>query len=542
MLIMVMLAVVVLGACSKNDSGNQTSNSNQKGSAPVASDGGNSGENATTPAGYKLPIVDDGSVKLSYSGFDSWYPSASYTTELPVWKEIEKRTGVKVEYQVVPADQYDAKVRTQIAAGRNLPDIMILTPTWSNSGVFELAQQDVIIPLDDLIDNYAPDIKALFESRPDIKKLLTAPDGKIYSIADLPLQTVPSPFFIRNDWLTKLNLSAPTTLDEWVDVLTAIKNGDPNENGKADEIPLVLREGQYTYFGSAFGLQSPVQQFWANGDGHVNYQFILPEFKELLAFTHNLYKQGLIDKELNRDESNLNALISTNVVGASSAVLDYLVQWDSILKSAGVTNPDTIAVKAPTGNGNAGNYVKRPPMWNHYGITANSKYPEIAMQWLNYAWISEEGNLFKDYGVENQSFVIGANGPEFTEWVTNNPDGLDAMSALRSLGAAPSILVNDSMDVFKKKYAGTKVETYSSLADNMLQPFPEMIPTKEETDRTNSVMPDIDTYVNEMIIKFVIGKEPIENFDKFVDAVRGMGIEEVVKIKQAQYDRFQAEQ
>lgn len=522
------LAVAVLAGCGNNNTAD-TENAGNNGSA------GN--QAAEKPAGYSLPIVKDGSVTLSYGGFDSWYPSASYTMDLPVWKEIEKQTGVKIKYEVVPSDQYDAKMQTQIAAGQDLPDIMMLTPTWTNSGVYKLAQEGVIIPLDDLIDKYAPDIKQLFEERPEIKKMLTAPDGKIYSVADLPLQTVPSPFFIRKDWIDRLNLPVPETLDDWVNVLTAFKEQDPNRNGKPDEVPLVLRN--LTDFGSAFGLQSGVSDFWANEDGTVRYQYILPEFKELLVFTNDLYEKGLLDKEIGRDEANLNALISTNVVGASPYVLDYLLQWDSMLKSAGVADADTIAVKAPKGDGKWGNYVKRPPMWNHYGIPATSKHPEIAIQWINYVWASKEGNILKDYGVEGKSFVMGSDGPQFTDWVTKNPEGLDSMSALRSLGAAPSILVKDSMDVFKQKYAGTKVETYSSLAEDMLETFPNVIPNDAETDKINSIMPDISTYVDEMIIKFVIGKEPLDNFDKFVKTLEGMGIQEVLKIKQAQYDRYE---
>lgn len=528
-----LVATIAIAGCG-NGAGENAGPSGQPGGE--ATSGSSS---AGTKQGYSLPIVQDGSVSLTFGGFDSWYPAASYTMNLPVWQEIEKKTGVKIDFQVVPADQYDAKMQTQIAAGSDLPDIMELTPTWTNAGVYRLAQQDVIRPLDDLIEQYAPDIKQFFEARPDIKKLLTAPDGKIYSIADLPLQQVPSPFFIRQDWLDKLGLSAPSTPDQWIEVLTAFKDKDPNNNGKQDEIPLVLRPGGYTYFGSAFGMQSPVQPFWADGSGKVEYQFLSPKFKELLAFTHDLYAKGLLDKEMNRDESNFNALVSTNVVGASPTVLDYLLQQDSILKSAGVADANTVALKAPqSASGQSGNYMMRSPLWSHYGIPTKSKYPEIAMKWINYAWISEEGNLYKDYGVEGQSFTMGADGPEYTDWVSNNPDKLDSMSALRSLGAAPSILVKDSLDVFKQKYAGTKVEQFMFLADDLLQPFPSPIPLEEESEVINQIMPDINTYVDEMIVKFIFGKEPIDNFDKFVQKVESMGIDNVVQVVQAQYDRY----
>ncbi|MGV2788079.1 ABC transporter substrate-binding protein, partial [Clostridium perfringens] len=118
-----------------------------------------------------------------------------------------------------------------------------------------------ILPLEDLIDQYAPNLKALLDRRPDIKSSITAPDGHIYGLPSWEENNLgTNPFFhvINKKWLDKLGLKMPQTLDEYTEALAAFKTQDPNGNGKADEIPLSFMHMQWCMdiagiFG-AFGL------------------------------------------------------------------------------------------------------------------------------------------------------------------------------------------------------------------------------------------------------------------------------------------------
>ena len=64
--------------------------------------------------------------------------------------------------------------------------------------------------------------------------------------------------------------------------------------------------------------------------------------------------------------------------------------------------------------------------------------------------------------------------------------------------------------------------------------------TEEETAEYNSIMTDIDTYVNEYKLKFILGTEPLENYPQFVENIKKMNIERAIEIRQAEYDRYQA--
>ncbi len=132
---------------------------------------------AVIPEENTLPIVEPGSLELTYAGVDNWYTPASYSQNLEVWQEVEKRTGIKINWEVMPSDQYNAAMQTRIAAGSDLPDILAVPPLW-NGDVVKYAEDGVILPLKDLIEKNAPNIMNMFEKYPIIRKVLTAPDGK----------------------------------------------------------------------------------------------------------------------------------------------------------------------------------------------------------------------------------------------------------------------------------------------------------------------------------------------------------------------------
>jgi len=173
---------------------------------------------------------------LTVALLEGWYPAVSINDNLRVWQEIEKKTGIHVNFQAF-AD-YDIAMQPVIASGSQLPDIMLIPPAWGSTGVYQLGQDGVFRQLDDLIAKYAPNIQKFLKDTPAIIGYITAPDGKIYSVCDVDLfnnDYAMSTFFLRKDWMDKLGLKEPVTIDDWHSVLTAFRDRDPNGNGKKDE-------------------------------------------------------------------------------------------------------------------------------------------------------------------------------------------------------------------------------------------------------------------------------------------------------------------
>ena len=166
--------------------------------------------------------------------------------DITAFKEAEKRTGVKIKWSN-PASGLDKEQFNLMLVSRDLPDMFVLPdsgPGWFDipGGAEKFYQDKIIVKMNDLIKKNAPNIEAILKKYPIVRKQLSTDDGSIYFAPKMlldPKLTVFTGFQIRQDWLDKLGLKVPVTMDDWYNVLKAFKTKDPNGNGQADEIPFV---------------------------------------------------------------------------------------------------------------------------------------------------------------------------------------------------------------------------------------------------------------------------------------------------------------
>lgn len=502
----------------------------------------------TADAVSGLPICEAGTVELTYAGYDSWLPNYSYADGLPVWNEFERRTGVKINYEVYPYSEWESAVQIRLASGESLPDITQIPPAFTNTGVMKYAQDGVIIELDELIEQYAPNIRRLLETDPYFASMMYAPDGHIYSVMDVmyPInEYVPVSIAIRKDWLDKLNLKEPENYEDWIEVLTAFATQDPNGNGIPDEIPFLSHdmEGTVGIFGTGGGFPYTAtndNRYAYDEDGKARFLFATEEAKGVLEFLNQLYSQGLIYKELQAQSDVLESYIAQDVVGAyCGQPVDWLSRANSLAADA-CPDVNYVMIAPPADESGSRNISMRFPTGTYYGITSACEDPVAAIRWIDYVGYSEEGNLLKDYGIEGETFVFDEEGnPQFTDYIMNNPDGYSPHDACRTVGSAPAVLVYDTSTNFLQKYEGSIVEECSrELAQYMVDAQHMMLPSVEENSTYNSIWPDLQTYYTEAIYKFISGAEPLDNFDRYLQTMDDIGLQEILDIKTAQYQRY----
>ena len=226
LLLLVMVFTIVISGCSSKNTDNSSNakptNQAEKTNAP-----------ADTAAAAKP--VDISVFSVQESGID--IPTNKFT------KFVEDKFNIKFDWQINPSDGAKEKRQISLASG-DYPDAYILTAyidEFSQADVLKYGQQGVLLPLNDLIDKYAPNIKAAMEKHPELKTLNTAPDGNIYGIGaytECFHCSYPNKMWVNTEWLKKLNMEMPKTTDEFKAMLEAFKTKDPNGNGKADEVPL----------------------------------------------------------------------------------------------------------------------------------------------------------------------------------------------------------------------------------------------------------------------------------------------------------------
>lgn len=157
--------------------------------------------------------------------------------------------------------------------------------------------EGLLIPLDGLIEQYAPNIQKMFEERPDIKKSITATDGHIYCLPNVPAPiTYVTSFWYNGDWLKNMNITEeqlPDTLDGYYELMKRFQTEDPNGNGIADEQPMCFAStGEAAdvnvYILPAFGIANA--RFYAE-DGEIKFGMLHPNWVEFVKYVNKLYDE-----------------------------------------------------------------------------------------------------------------------------------------------------------------------------------------------------------------------------------------------------------
>lgn len=231
-----------------------------------------------------------------------------------------RQTGLDLTFDVAPNNTEEAQQKLNLVlAGGQLPDVIINMPI-SLADQQTLADQGLIIPLDDLIAEYGDEFAQVMTDMPQLNDANSLADGKMYSMPEindaLPL-LVCAKGMIYQPWLDVLGLEVPTTTDELYTVLKAFKEQDPNGNGIADEAPWSASvvgdwQGRIDRFVmNAFvlnpTLNTATEHLYVE-DGKIKAAYAEEGWKEGVKFLNKLYTEGLIDPKSTNDSTQLKGI------------------------------------------------------------------------------------------------------------------------------------------------------------------------------------------------------------------------------------------
>jgi putative aldouronate transport system substrate-binding protein len=519
----------------------------------IASCEGETGKGETVKEEDRSPSVQE-SVRVAATGFPivdrpitirmsgAKAPTHSDWNQMMVFQEYEKLTHIRVEFDAIPQNAFIEKRNLQLTSGE-VPDAYYRARLSPYDEV-NYGSRGILIPLNDLIDRYAPHIVAMFDKYPEIRKSITSPDGKIYSlpqVVDYLAPQINQKPWINKKWLDQLGLPVPTSTEDYYRTLKAFKEGDPNGNGKQDEIPLAGDDQLALIAGlrGAWGLGNTGNRneyFDLGPDGKVRFYPTDSRYRELLAYLNKLYREGLIDPEI--FTTGRAQLISKETDGLAGSL------FISNTAQTGEYMDDYVGMPALTGPHGDHLYSAVVPLTQIQGtfaITNRNKYPEATMRWVDYFY-SEQGSKFFRMGVEGVTYRTLPNGEiQYTDEINHNAQGLNLDQAVGrftpwSGGGVPHLIM--------LKYDKTGNSMPSALASaKLLEPdippsiWPSFLFTAEEQNRLNALTSDIFTYVREMRVKFIAGAVPFSEWDNYVDTIRRMKVDELNGIYQAAYDR-----
>jgi putative aldouronate transport system substrate-binding protein len=432
---------------------------------------------------------------------------------------ITEKTGISVKTETLPwngGTDYTKGLNVKIAANE-LPDLFL------PYGVEDtLVKQGALLALDDLLPKYAP---TLWKSIPeDVWKSVRAnsPDGKIYFVPKVNLYPRYGSL-IRKDWLDKLNLKVPTTKDEYVAVLKAFRDQDPNGNGKADEIPVSGRElGRwmdqlFLMYGAAMIEGYPVWDLYNN---ELTYSAVTPNMKEAIKFARELYKEKLLDNEtfLNK-EATWKAKIQQDKVGTWYHVPNAL--QTNFFENLSKVNPNAylVGMAVPKVEGFQGFTPLRRINNLEWAIPKSSKNAVEALQLMEF-YAKPENRDFATFGMEGEHHVVKEGKKQR---LPNSPD---------------QTYLFDLFPVFTTEMITKMVQDQypaqaKMITDAMLTDEKDSKPIAGDGIPVSiySGFPDIQSHklYQEYMSKIIIGEWPVEKFDEFVQKWKSGGGDEVTK-------------
>ena len=470
-----------------------------------------------------------------------------------ILKRLEKETGVHIDWTNYQSD-FAEKRNLDISSG-DLPDA-IHNDGASDVELMSWAKQGVIVPVEDLIDKYMPNLKKILDENPEYRSLITAPDGHIYSfpwIEELgegkeSIHSVNDMAWINKEWLDKLGLEMPQTMDDLVKVLEAFKTQDPNGNGKADEIPIsFINDGgneDFKLLFGAYGEGDNDDHIVVENDGTVNFTADDDSYKEGVKFMRSLYEKGLIDTEA--FEQDFNNYVSKG----GDKLYGVYFTWDKANITGANDTYDVLPVLAgPDGR-------KHVTRTNNIGfsrdrmvITSANKNLELTAKWIDaqYAPLQSVQNNWGTYGDKKQQNIfefdktnqmlkhLPLEGKAPTE-IRQKTEVGGPLAILDSYYGKVTTMPDDAkwrLDILK--------ENYVPYMDNE-EIYPKVFMEEKDLDKLAQIEADMKDYVSrkrsEWITKGNIDKE----WDSYKAELKKYGLDDYVKIKQTYYDDYKKSQ
>ena len=485
------------------------------------------------------PLVEEETTLTYWQAWPPFLSEISEPSDAAMFDKLAEATGVRLEITAVSTETAADDFMLRCASG-DLTDMVQNAATQYTGGGAKAIEDDVIMDLLPLIDEYTVNYYNIINSDPNIYKNLVNDEGQVPALIGMytDYYYTDQGFWIRQDILDKTGLDIPKTVPELDAVLDAFKN-----LGLTDSL-VVLFEGKCNLLEVAYGATDRLV------DGKIQPGALTDNYRDYLKKLHEYYQKGYISVDFvtyNESDTKPPQDVIFNDMG-------------------GIFNEDVASIAGYLKNTNTPGFDLQPMGQirlnegdrldtGFIGVKAADKYPlsistqcsdpKLAIQYMDYLF-SEEGHMLANYGIEGETYTMENGEPKFTDLILNNPQGFD-WQLCQSLYINPGFPCLTDLSVQEMTYTDaqkaavpTWVEAYDS-SDETMPNERWLSYTTEESQHKADLQSDIETYQTEMRLKFITGQLDIDaEWDNYCTALEGMGIHTMEEINQAAVDRYLA--
>lgn len=528
-------------------------------SAALLAGGSTEAASAVEPVGFHpegLPIVDE-QYTLNFIGMNMNTTRVGRYDETDMMKKLEADTNVRIVWDMTPQASWKEKKNLMIASGE-LPDGIMGPLSITADEAQLLGGQGILIPLENLIAEYAPNIQHILDTDPTYRAQVTSPDGHIYALTamqDMGFDSL-SVSIINKTWLDELGLPVPSTTDEFYEALKAFKENDMAGNGRTIPFSFLYQESadlnrevkrEFEWIFLAFGVPETPTHIIIEDDGELIFTASQEGYKEAIKYLHKLYSEGLIDPEIFSQDRTLltNKIRQMNVGCYTDYRLESSMASEEIQDNFVIMPP----LKGPDGD-QRWLRAKAGMSDGAFALTSACKHPEIAIRWLDNINTPENSiqmlyGMFKEEGWnKSEALVPSADYPG--KWTSNtdlrpadvNPSDWPWSAPI---GSSPVIVPHEVIDEYIAERANNVAkERACAIYRPYLTEYPYNYPfrfTLEEIDELNIIQTDLLNYVYQTVATWIADGGVDEVWDDYLVQLDNLGLQDYLRLYQQAYER-----
>ncbi|SES01779.1 putative aldouronate transport system substrate-binding protein [Butyrivibrio fibrisolvens] len=482
-----------------------------------------------------------------------------------IFKRLQEQTNVEIQWTAIQSDQWGDKITLEMSNVNTLTDF-VFSAGFSDSDLLKYAKQGAIISLEDYIDAYMPNLKAVFDKYPEYRAMCEDENGHIWALPWIEqlgsektaIQTVGDMSFINKKWLDFLGLEMPTTVDEFEQVLIAFRdNADAiqkefNIDGSiipmscivndGDQDPAILING----FGEGYGDADRGRHIAVTDDLKVICSSTQMGYKDGIAWLHKLYDEGLIDSEAFTQEW------STYVSKGKSGRYGVCFSWD-------VANIDNLEdwVPLPALTADTRNITPQNGSFTsgfdrgRCVVTSVAKNPALVCAWLDlmYDPFQSPQNNWGTYGEEDEFdiFELGTN-DKGEQMLKHAPLGDASPVEVREAECVggPLAILDEYYGVYvtcpdDAQYRLDWIKDIYTPDMNTKYVYPNVFMSEADTKKLSDLSADVTKCINSHKADWIMNGFTDADWDAYIEELNSYGLEEYLSIYQKYLDAFYAE-
>jgi ABC-type glycerol-3-phosphate transport system substrate-binding protein len=457
---------------------------------------------------------------------------------------VFEKTNIKLDLQIVPGSSFNDK-KNALLATNQMPEISSV----SSRDIALYGTTGIFMPVTKYIDSM-PNFKRFWDNIPDLRKTLIG--NELYGFQMVARNETANGFgpVIRTDLLTKHNLPVPKTFDQLLDVLEALKKQYPESR------PYTLRNGATLQhfktsaymLGSGFGSNGLYFDFDVGGGKYV-YGPATKEFKVVLKFFADAYRRGVFDPDYATSTSQqFQAKLTSGQAfffnDNSGFSIDYTNLLRKIEPNASLEFIPYLTNSFGQRRAMAYNTTTNDTFW---ALRADLKEPETIIKFADWLYGSE-GSDITNYGKEGVSFKYNAQGkPEFMpEYVDKFKDRSPVYYAVFSDAGITKLnfsfwaantecsfaiqKIAGVWDDFADRYWAKAAQENVPGSGALVQPVLDPPLSNADAERVKDITLALSTYLEQEYNKYIMGNEPIDNWDRVIVQAERLGARELEDI------------